>query len=343
MKSEFLVIEMYHSLMINNSFLRYLIKKGHKVNKFSFFKTEKKQFLSKKKYAFREGLCFIQLLFNVLLLRNKKVYCIGGFYAVLLIAKLFNLLLGPSFHLYIYNFYLHEIGERKLIKVILRFLLNNKYCTLIVQSPGEISYYQKLTSNQVFFVPYCADIHFSSTDKEINSPYNEYIFTGGYTNRDYGLALACAKEMKDIKFVFVVSSLNKDITKKSCPPNITLYEDVPNELFELLLSRSSAVLVPLKNDVGSSGQMLCISAMQNKKAIIYCDLSVVRYYFDANSGIPYERGNLNSLCKCVAYAMSDAHLRQQLGEHAFLNYQKHFTEEERNKKLYTIINQEPVK
>ncbi len=343
MKPQVLIIELYHSLMMKNSFSKYLKEKGYNVKEYSFFKKEKTPFLSKKRYVFREGLCFIQLLFTFLLLRNKKVYCVGGFYAVLLISKCFNLFFGSNFHLYIYNFYLHQIGEKKLIKLILRFLLNNKYCTLIVQSPGEVSYYRKITSYPVCFVPYCADITTSFRSGQISLHHNEYVFTGGYTNRDYELALACAKQMKEIQFVFALSPLNKEITETNCPPNITLYRDISKGDFDYLLAHSSAVLVPLKREVGASGQMLCISAMQHKKAVVYCDLSVVRYYFEDNSGVPYKRGDLLSLCKSVEYVMRDANLRQSLGEKAFRNYQKNFTEANRNKQLYTIIDQGGVK
>jgi hypothetical protein len=59
------------------------------------------------------------------------------------------------------------------------------------------------------------------------------------------------------------------------PPNVTLKKDIDKKSFFSLLSRSRMVVIPLLENVGSSGQMVCLAAMQYGKAIVYTDFDVI--------------------------------------------------------------------
>lgn len=333
------IIELYHSLLVNNTFSKYLTQKGYQVKAYAFFKQEKERFISKKSYILREAVCFLKLLFTFGTFRNKKTYCLGGYYATLFIMKLFGWFLGRNFHLYIYNFYLHQAGEKKQIQQILRFLLKNRRCTLIVQSPKEIEYYKQLTSIPVYFVPYCAPEKKVVPTGNISLPPDDYIFTGGYTNRDYKNVLLCAQKMKDVVFVLAVSGLNTEIKVKTLPSNIILYTDLDRNDFEYLLSHAAVVLVPLKDDVGSSGQMLCLSAMQQKKAIVYSDVSAVNYYLEGKAGLPYQIGDVKSMQQALQIALLDTQQRIKLGEQAYANYIRSYTIESQNEQLLAVFNE----
>ena len=338
MNNDLLIIELYRSLMENIAFSDYLSQRGYKVKIFSFFKQEKKRFINKKSYMLREAACFIKLLFNIFKFRNKKVYCLGGFYAILFMYKMFGLFLGENFRLYIFNFYIHRTGEKKIVKRILRFLLKNKRCILIVQSPGEVDYYQSLTSIPVHFVPYCANLIKIKPGGSIVLPEMEYVFTGGYTNRDYLGVLQCAARMPDTKFVLAVSLLNMDFKSLETPSNIIVYKDIIRDDFEYLLAKATVVLIPLMSDVGASGQMLCLSAMQNKKAIVYSNVSVVNYYLANDAGIPYQMGNVDSMEKGLKSLLSDEKLREITGCNAFKNYENNYTVEHQNRQLFNIVD-----
>lgn len=313
-------------------FADYLEKKNIKVKRFFIKKRPQKKFLSKKQIISNNIYALFKIILNIRLLLNAKVYCTGASFAILLIYRLFHIFLGKSSHLYIDNFYIHSLGNNKYIKRILCFLLHNKSLTLIVQTPNELTYYKKLSSKvHLKFIPYCSDI-----DDEYNAKERDdgYIFTGGYTNRDYQLIIKLAKEMPQNKFVIIASKLNKDLN--IVPNNILVKRDIDEDTFSQYLASASVVIIPLKEDVGSSGQMLCIQSMRYHKPIVYTNISSISYYFTKTSGIPYRMGDLSSLKNGVEKILSNKINAKNIGEEAYRN-SLNFTNISRMKILNKII------
>jgi glycosyltransferase involved in cell wall biosynthesis len=335
-----IVIELYYSYFEGNTFVKLLQKKGYDLELYAFFEKQGKRFLNKICFAIREFVCLLKFIFKLPHFKNKKIFCLGGFYATLLICKLFRPFLGKDFHLYIYNFYIHGTGDKKIVQTILRFLLNNPGCTLIVQSPKEVEYYQKLSpAMSVWFVPYSSDMEPLSEESSFALPQGNYIFTGGYTNRDYGIVQECARNFPDQQFIVVASNLNTDIKNHKTPSNLLLYRNIERNDFELLLAHATIVLIPLKLDVGASGQMLCISAMYYKRPIIFSDVSSINYYFENNiSGIPYHLGDKESLFDALSKLIHNPEWQKSLGENAHSNYINHYTSRDKDAKLFDILN-----
>ncbi len=227
--------------------------------------------------------------------------------------RLFNTLLGTETRLYLYNFYLHRLGNNKYVKSFLSFLLNTNRLTLILQSPSEFDYYRNLSKKvRLEFVPYCSDIEQQENDVKLN---DGYIFSGGYSNRDYSLMIELAKRMPDRQFVFVASKLNNDLY--DIPSNVLVKKDIAIEDFSKLLRKAAIVVIPLKEDVGSSGQMLCLQAMRYHKPIVYTNISSINYYFTDKSGIGYKIGDLNSLIASVKTILQNDDIARDMGNMAF--------------------------
>lgn len=256
---------------------------------------------------------FIKMTLNFWKFRNVKIYSSGGGISCMLFARLFGKMLGNKHHLYLHYFYLHSLGKNKYVQMVLRFLMNNDNLTLIAQTPGEIDFYRRLSERiKILFVPYCSDVKEQHTDVKLD---DGYIFTGGYTNRDYSLMLQLAKRMPKRRFLFVASKLNKGLN--NLPSNVELKRDVSPQEFGKLMEGASIVVVPLKEDVGSSGQMLCIQSMRYHKPIVYTDVSSINYYFTKTSGIPYEMGSLDSLQKAVSTLYADEESARKMGDNAY--------------------------
>lgn len=197
--------------------------------------------------------------------------------------------------------------------MVLRFLMNNDRLTLIAQTPGEIDFYRRLSHKiNLIFVPYCSDVEERHTEVKLDEG---YVFTGGYTNRDYPLMLQLAERMPERRFLFVASKLNKGLDK--LPSNVELKRDVAPQEFGKLMEGASIVVVPLKEDVGSSGQMLCLQAMRYHKSIVYTDVSSISYYFTADSGVPYEMGNLDSLHAALSALYAGEEKAYRMGDNAY--------------------------
>ena len=148
-----------------------------------------------------------------------------------------------------------------------------------------------------------------------------YIFAGGYTNRDYNCLINAAKKI-NYEFLIICSRLNK-ITEKL--PNLKILKDVNTEEFFCYLNNSKIVVIPLEEDTGSSGQMVALAAMFLKKAIIYTNVSCLSQYFeDGISGICYEKGNSEDLALKISYLLQNDALCYKLGTSASKKFHESF-------------------
>lgn len=342
MNNKICIVELYKEYFKNQKDLISLLEeKGNTVFTYSFFNVQTEYFSSKVKLLFQEIVCFFKLIFNIGKFRNKKILCLGGHFSFLLINKLFGWVLGPSYHLYVYNFYLHAMGEKKIVKLILRYLLTSSKITLIVQSPGEVTFYKELSKkSRILFSPYCEDLNYDKINEFKLEDGREYIFTGGYTNRDYPLMLECAKKFPSVQFIFVISSFNDDDLKTGIPDNVIIHRDLERDLFYSIMKGASSVIVPLKHNVGASGQMLCLGAMALSKAIIYTNVSSINYYFktDKLSGIAYEIGNSESLSSALNTLIAmGSDERIEMGRNASENYLFNYTKKNRNSFLCSTL------
>ncbi len=281
---------------------------------FPILKGRRQKFSSKKKRLMQELYAFIKIILNVTKIDNRKTFCTGCQLGVLAAYKILSPFL-KDYSLFIYNFYLHGLSNKKVVKLVLRFLLDNKHLTLICQSPNEVKFYKELSNRAyITFVPYCSDIMPHSYELKQKELCN-YFFSGGFTNRDYNLIGKLAERYPNQQFVIVASALNKKIN--DMPRNVYVYKDLTNEEFNNLLSHSEAVIVALYEDVGSSGQILSISAMRKKKPIIYTDISAINYYFPQGCGYPYKIGDIDSLEAAYKKIVNNWEEAVKVGERAY--------------------------
>lgn len=285
------------------------------------------------------GATFLRWIPKIGKLKNKTIFATAAHLPLLAIAKLFGRMMG-DYKIYLDNFYLHSLGQNKAIRFTLSWLIANPRVTIFTYSPTEVDYFKNLSAlPAVTFIPFCSDFNpvidrlpedfheklSALTSKLSDNPITTsegkpgYIFTGGYSNRDYNLIYRLAERFPSIPFVIVASSLNRLSELTKTPSNILLYTDLPNHQFESILAASTIVIIPLREDVGASGQMLAISALRNNKPTIYTDLPVISYFFKpatitnlaeqqephSEAGIPYTLGDLESLSTALTALTTD--------------------------------------
>ena len=337
--NEIILITLFEEYLLNEQPLITGFQKEKNVilSTFSFFKKSKKMFYGKKDLLLQELICSGKLIRNIHLFKNKKVLCFGGHFSFLFLNSLLGKFLGKNFHLYLYNFYLHSMGEKIIIRKILRFLLKSDRVTLMVQSPEEVKYYTPLSGNKVFFVPYCENETVNIEDFPLDVA--DYFFSGGYTNRDYLLLFQCARKLPRHKFVFVASKLNPIDFLNEIPDNVFLFYDLKREFFYSILSKAKCVIIPLKENVGASGQMLSLGAIKLKKPIIYCDVSSINYYFNqSDCAFPYKINDLNSLIGAIDLFLTKTVTDiKRMTDSAFIDYSQNFTINNRNKMIIEIV------
>jgi glycosyltransferase involved in cell wall biosynthesis len=242
----------------------------------------------------------------------------AGHYSTLFFGRLLKLLHRDQ-KIYLYNFYLHALGKRRLVRLILRFLLNQDV-RIMAQSLDELEYFRELgDSIDVRCTPYCQ----GPLDIDVNPELGAYIFAGGHTNRDFDSLLRCAERLPDLEFVIVASSRSK-ITEPT-PPNASLFFALEQTDFYRMLAHSRLVVVPLLENVGSSGQMVTLAAMQFGKALLVPDFAIVQQYVEAEiTGFVYRHGDEESLCEAIRAAYGDEDRLLAIGLAAQRRYEERF-------------------
>jgi glycosyltransferase involved in cell wall biosynthesis len=91
------------------------------------------------------------------------------------------------------------------------------------------------------------------------------------------------------------------------------------------MRNADIVVINLKNQVGSSGQMATLTAMAFKKAIVYANNPTINHYLADNiSGLMYESGNSVMLRSHLKKIMSNKSLAMGLSISAEQRYQKNY-------------------
>lgn len=92
----------------------------------------------------------------------------------------------------------------------------------------------------------------------------EYVFTGGYSNRDYHTFFA-AVEPLPYDVVAVASSLNR---VPQPPPNVTLHVDLPKAEFEQQVADCHLLVLPLRASGEASGQKVLMRGMRYLRPVV---------------------------------------------------------------------------
>lgn len=239
----------------------------------------------------------------------------------LFLAKIFPFI-NAGKNTIVMSFFLHGLGNKKFVQKSLRFLLRSKGVFLIVQSDYEAEYYsQFMDKDRIIYFPFCQ--HEFPTSDDCGKG-EEYIFAGGYTNRDYECLFEAARKV-NYNFTIICSRLNQMDYVNQKPENVKILRDTSHSDFNGYLKNSKIAVIPLKEKTGSSGQMVALAAMILKKPVIYTNIDSVSQYFENGvSGIPYEINNAEDLAEKIRRLLSEPQLCEKLGTNAYKAYNEKY-------------------
>jgi glycosyltransferase involved in cell wall biosynthesis len=257
----------------------------------------------------------------------------GGHYGTLLFARILRAT-GRRPRVYLMNFYLHGLAHHPLVRRILRFLLTDQV-RVIAQTRGDGEYFAAfLARDSVVVIPYGQGDPFAGEDYEPQR--GRYVFSGGWTNRDYDALLRAAARLPELPFLIVAST--RSSIRAPLPGTVTLRYDVPQREFHRLLAASSFVVVPLLEDVGSSGQMVLLAGMAAGKAVVVPDVGAVSdYVVDGVTGKLYALGDDDGLYEAIRALGSDPELARRMGRAARAAYREHFTLEQSSRSILEYL------
>jgi glycosyltransferase involved in cell wall biosynthesis len=268
----------------------------------------------------KELLLLAELLVSPGMFRRRSLLiCSSGHYAALVASRLLGVL-HREVDVFLYNFYLHGLGRKRLIRRFLSSLLTERVA-VVAQSEVDLEYFGSLSSRpRLLLVPYCQDpvVGIGVDDVALGN----YVFAGGYTNRDYDGLLQCARRLHNIDFIVACSSLNRIV--EPVPENVDIRRDLDLGTFHRLLAGARLVVIPLADDVGASGQMVTLAAMQLGKATVMPNSpSIAQYVENGVSGVVYDRSD-TGLCNAIRGAYDDESMLLKLGAAAREQYYSRF-------------------
>jgi len=148
-------------------------------------------------------------------------------------------------------------------------------------------------------------------------------FSGGTSNRDYSALKHLAERIVDKQFS--VACLPKDVARISpFPKNMHIDYNAYDCAFEELILSAKAVILPLENPNVTSGQIVCLRAMQSAKPVFMTRNNFMEEWMPdiAALGFFFMYDELDELSTLLT-RLTDGDL-QELGHQARDYYLKHF-------------------
>ena len=167
----------------------------------------------------------------------------------------------------------------------------------------------------------------------INMEYDEknYIIAPGRSNRDYKFLIESLKDEN-----YNVKIICDSIPKKK-DGKIQIYTDVMGDKYFSMLKNADCVIIPLKDDKISSGQLVILQSMQLKIPIIVTESLGIRDYIkDGYNGIIINK-NKKDLLNALKL-LEDKDFRQRIVDNAYRDYLEKYSLDSLGKKIGKIIN-----
>ncbi len=171
---------------------------------------------------------------------------------------------------------------------------------IVVYSSLEEEYYSKIFSikNKFTFVPYGIDYPELKNYDCQKLPQNEYIFSGGGSNRDYLTLIDAYNCLQNVSTPLVIATqpwrLNgMDISK------CVVLSDVVNETFGDVMKKSKLMVLSLKDDNISAGHMVMLQALSLGVPVLVNRISAIQDYVDGSVVTFYESGNVKQLSELM--------------------------------------------
>lgn len=168
---------------------------------------------------------------------------------------------------------------------------------VVVYSSREVKYYNNIFDNNKFvFVPYGID--YENSDKYSKKLPNEYIFSGGGSNRDYKTLVEAYNNLEEGVLPLVIATqpwrLNEYDTSK-----INVLSDVTVETFGDVMEKSVLLILSLKDGEISAGHMVMFQAMSQGTPILVNDIPAIRDYVDDTMVTFYKSGDIEDLASKI--------------------------------------------
>lgn len=205
----------------------------------------------------------------------------------------------------------------------IKYIISSIYIDKIICfSDSECEYYaKKFNVDKNKFVYLYLGIEEININKYLLNSDNNYVLTAGKSNRDYDFLIDSIKNTKfDLK---IVCNTLKGIENKY--NNIKLYDNTFGDDYYSLLANCYCVVIPLKDENISSGQLVILQAMQFKKPVIITKTNTISTYIENNkTGIVIDK-NKENLLSSLELIYSDKNYYDKIVNNAYIEFEQNYS------------------
>jgi glycosyltransferase involved in cell wall biosynthesis len=166
-------------------------------------------------------------------------------------------------------------------------------------------------------------------------PDKGYIFCGGRTNRDFDTVLEAVAELR---CPTVIVAPGEEQFSVAVPPHVSVHRDIPSEEFSRLMRDAGIVVVALKRQDISSGQVLLNQAMQHGKAVVVTAVAGMEAYVtDGTDALLVASGDVQDLKVKLALLLDSAERRKIMGRAARMTFERSFNSQVFARTLFEAV------
>jgi glycosyltransferase involved in cell wall biosynthesis len=163
-----------------------------------------------------------------------------------------------------------------------------------------------------------------------------YIFSGGRTNRDFATLY---EAVAPLSCPTVIVAGGEVEFPSSVPAHITIHQDIPLDEFQRLLRGARIIVVPLKRDDVSSGQVVLNRAMRSgKPVVVTATAGIADYVVDGKDALLVAPEDVEDLRDSLTRLLDDPELRRELGLAARRTYERSFNSRVFASDLFRVLS-----
>lgn len=185
---------------------------------------------------------------------------------------------------------------------------------IVVYSQGEINYYSQIFNvpeNKFTFMPFGLDKQETDLERSKLVSFDcPFLLSVGKSNRDYNFLIKAAERIQH-PIVVLTDQFPSNV---EIPDNITLFENIRGIEYSKLLNDCYAMLIPLKDENLSSGQMVMLKSMQFKKPVIVTESNAISDYAVNGVNAIVCKKDVNEFSNAVEKLFTDKVLYKNLQE-----------------------------
>jgi glycosyltransferase involved in cell wall biosynthesis len=189
--------------------------------------------------------------------RDEDVVLVIGWYLLPLLALIHLKIVGRPSRLVSIATFVHSPAVRRVVNAFLRVLAVREleFVAFSEEELRNLSRDVRIPLERIHKVIYRSRL---APELEPDPAAAPYVFTGGYSNRDYETLFAAVDGLA-YHVVAVVSTLNR---VSDPPANVELHVDLPWDEFEQKLASCSLLVLPLRAAGEASGQNVLMRGMR---------------------------------------------------------------------------------